>query len=293
MYLYCITNLINQKQYIGITNNYKKRWSNHCCNNDSSMPIAQAIKKYGKDNFDFRVLESNIPVEEIEQIEIKAIEDYNTLVPNGYNVAKGGYYNQLFTPKYGIDNGRALLTEEEVIYIKNNRNQPLYLLYEDFNQKLSYEQFKKIYHNKAYPQIQPSVEEYPFNFEYSCQFNSSPFTPQDIIYFRESYNNGVHWKQVYEEFKEYCCEENFWKIYTGRNFKLVMPEVFTDENIKKHSSKSSGEKNPKAKLTKQQVLDIRDQHSKGITNQELYKKYDFVTPTTIRDIINYKTWKSL
>ena len=137
MYLYSITNLINQKQYIGITNNYKKRWSNHCCGTDSSMPISQAIQKYGKENFDFKILESNIALEEIEDKEIKAIQCFNTLVPNGYNVAKGGYYNQLFIPKYGVDNGRALLTEEEVIYIKNNRNKPFYLLYEDFNQKLS------------------------------------------------------------------------------------------------------------------------------------------------------------
>ena len=29
MYLYRITNKINNKKYIGITNDYKKRWSNH------------------------------------------------------------------------------------------------------------------------------------------------------------------------------------------------------------------------------------------------------------------------
>lgn len=293
MYLYKITNLINQKMYIGITNNYKKRWANHRCGNDTSMPIALAIKKYGKENFNFEVLESNIPIDAIEDKEKEAIIYFNSLVPNGYNVAKGGFYNQLITPKYGVDNGRALLTEEEVTYIKNHRNQPFYLLYEDFNQKLSYEQFKKIYHNKVYPQIQPCVEEYQYNFEYSCQFNSSKFTPQDIIYLRECYVKGLHWKEVYQDYKNYCCEENFWKIYTGRNFTLVMPEVFTEENIKKHSSKSAGEKNPKAKLTQQQVLDIRKKYKDGTSNQDLYNEYNFVTHTTIRNIINYKTWKSL
>lgn len=29
VYLYKITNLINGKFYIGITNNYKKRWTSH------------------------------------------------------------------------------------------------------------------------------------------------------------------------------------------------------------------------------------------------------------------------
>lgn len=30
MYVYKITNKINQKTYIGITNNYTRRWSNEC-----------------------------------------------------------------------------------------------------------------------------------------------------------------------------------------------------------------------------------------------------------------------
>ena len=45
----------NNKKYIGITNNPKKRWENHKCNNDPTMVIAKAIQKYGKDNFEFKI----------------------------------------------------------------------------------------------------------------------------------------------------------------------------------------------------------------------------------------------
>ena len=63
MYVYKITNQINQKQYIGITNNYKKRWSNE--KNNPKDPkrqqvITNAIAKYGKENFSFEVLYSQI-----------------------------------------------------------------------------------------------------------------------------------------------------------------------------------------------------------------------------------------
>jgi predicted GIY-YIG superfamily endonuclease len=38
MYVYLITNLINNKKYIGITNNYKKRWSNEKLGYKSKRP---------------------------------------------------------------------------------------------------------------------------------------------------------------------------------------------------------------------------------------------------------------
>ena len=64
MYLYRITNIINNKKYIGITNNYKKRWSNHRCGNSKNMVIAKAIKKYGKENFFFEIIKRNLTLEE-------------------------------------------------------------------------------------------------------------------------------------------------------------------------------------------------------------------------------------
>ena len=73
-----------------------------------------------------------------------------------------------------------------------------------------------------------------------------------------------------------------------------MPEVFTPENKKLHSKIArSGEKNGRAKLTKEQVIDIRAKAKEGMSNSEIYKLYPQVTPVSIRDIINRKTWKNI
>ena len=74
-----------------------------------------------------------------------------------------------------------------------------------------------------------------------------------------------------------------------------MPEVFTEENKKIHSKHSkSGELNGRAKLTKQDVIEIRRLHEEEkLSNQELYKRYSQVSTTSIRNIINYKTWNNL
>lgn len=296
MYVYQITNRINNKVYIGITNNYKKRWENHKCNNDPSMAIAKAIKKYGKDNFNFEVLYSNLTIEEAEKLEIELIQEKNSLVPNGYNVSQGGLYFTNLEPLCGAENGRALLTEEEAQYIKDHRNIPMYILYEDFSQKISYEAFKKCYKHQTYTNLIPSVEEYPYNFEFSNQFNSnSKLEYDDIIDLRERYQKGEYWKDVYQLYKDkYTNEMSFWNVYNGKTYRLVMPEVFNEKNRKKHSSmKNSGARNPKAKLTEEDVKTIRYLHSVGASNKELYEKYPQVSTTSIRDIINYKTWKNI
>jgi hypothetical protein len=100
MHLYSITNLINNKKYIGITSreNPIKRWNEHKCSakNDRQhpSPITNAIKKYGFENFIFEVLKTfeNISIEGLLSEETSAIIKYNTLAPNGYNLRlQSGY----------------------------------------------------------------------------------------------------------------------------------------------------------------------------------------------------------
>lgn len=51
---------------------------------------------------------------------------------------------------------------------------------------------------------------------------------------------------------------------------------------------------PKAKLTKEDVVYIRYQYEQGLkTLSELYKEYYYITPKSIRRVINYETWKNI
>lgn len=88
MFLYVITNCINSKQYVGITNDPEKRWATHRCGHGSNLLFA-AIKKYGEENFDFDILYTGGD-ENIKQLETITIKTLETLAPSGYNLTTGG-----------------------------------------------------------------------------------------------------------------------------------------------------------------------------------------------------------
>ena len=99
--IYCYTNLINNKKYIGQTNNFKRRTKQHkddsFTNYDEArynQLIHQAIRKYGLNNFKIDILEDNIPTELIDEKEKYYISKYNTVAPNGYNLTEGGMANK-------------------------------------------------------------------------------------------------------------------------------------------------------------------------------------------------------
>lgn len=295
MYLYQITNLINNKTYIGQTNNIVKRWSNHRCCNSPQMVIAKAIQKYGVENFSFEILYRNIPIDKIDELEQKVIKEKNSRVPNGYNVAIGGS-NHTDIHKYGADNSNAHLSTEEAQYILDNRDKPMYVLYSDFSDKITYDTFKKIYHHQTYTNLKTTTEEYPYNFEFSKQFCRKGLEYDEVIKIRERYKNGEYWRDVYQDYKDiYTNEWSFWRVYNGESYKLVMPEVFTEENKRKHTKMrgAKGSKNGRAKLTEEDVLTIRKLYDEGMNTSELYKLYPQVSKTSIRSIINKITWKNL
>lgn len=96
--LYKVTNLVNQKIYIGITkNSIEDRWKKHL--SDSLMPMYPlhcAIQKYGKENFIIELLEESEDRQYIANKEDPTIEFYESRInQHGYNVAKGGYGGNL------------------------------------------------------------------------------------------------------------------------------------------------------------------------------------------------------
>ena len=90
--LYMITNLINNKSYIGITSQKPiRRWYCHCSEKSSSITVIKsAILKYGKENFTFSVLATFETKEELKAAEQEYIIKYDTLSPNAFNFKTGG-----------------------------------------------------------------------------------------------------------------------------------------------------------------------------------------------------------
>jgi len=83
-YLYKMTNVINEKAYIGITSRPNERRREHFSKGSTCTKLRRAIEKYGKENFLFEVL--CVGSEEfILDLEEKAIKAYNS-IKNGYNI---------------------------------------------------------------------------------------------------------------------------------------------------------------------------------------------------------------
>lgn len=88
--IYIIKNKINDKVYIGQADFAWKRWGSHIRDSHSKPKIIidKAIKKYGEENFWYELLENQ--VQDYDEKEKYWIKKYNSIVPNGYNVAPGG-----------------------------------------------------------------------------------------------------------------------------------------------------------------------------------------------------------
>ena len=89
--IYMYRNKLNNMKYIGQTvNSLEHRLSAHLSNTVYSCSyIDRALQKYGKDNFEFSILEDNIPNDLLNDKEIYYIKKYNTF-NNGYNLTLGG-----------------------------------------------------------------------------------------------------------------------------------------------------------------------------------------------------------
>ena len=89
-YIYKITNLINNKIYIGQAKDVSQRWYEHCLESatkKNNRKLCNAIRKYGVNNFKVETIEG--PIENYNEREQYWIAYYNTFLDaeKGYNMS--------------------------------------------------------------------------------------------------------------------------------------------------------------------------------------------------------------
>lgn len=209
MIIYKITNLINQKIYIGLTTcTLKERWQNHKgCVKSDPRHLYSSMRKYGIENFKIEIVEETDSLEKLAQLEDYYINLYNSRDPDvGYNLSAGGQTNQLDA------NGRTQLTLNEVVQIRE-----IYHMgelrckecWEMFKTKISYSAFQKIWEGNTWKSVIPEIYTEEMKRLHASQ-KSNPgtkngnaiYTDEEVIEIRKYYI-------------EHTLEETFHKFSKG------------------------------------------------------------------------------
>lgn len=171
--IYCFTNNINGKKYIGQSiskgnaryNNHKSSYKNpDDCEYES--PLHRAFRKHGFENFTYEILAQDIEsIDLLNQLEIQYIQQYNCQIPNGYNIEPGGKNcAKLKTIEHRKKEiwAQAKLTEEEVIELRKayqRKESPTKIYREKYENIMHYNSFLNIWSGRRYALIMPEVFE--------------------------------------------------------------------------------------------------------------------------------------
>lgn len=218
--IYKITNIENGKVYIGQSNNIQRRFSEHKYKGAKSrIEVDAAIEKEGVEKFSFEVVEE-CPTEKLNEREIYWIKYYDS-VNNGYNFSYGGD-----SQSKGENNGRALLTEEDVVLIRKayNNHKRRKDVYKQFKDKITFGTFSAIWDGSIWSHIMPEVYTEENKLFFSKQATNGEnsekamFTNGEVLSMRQRYVNESA-RDIYQDYKDRCSYQALQQILWGRHYK--------------------------------------------------------------------------
>lgn len=111
--VYCHTNRINGKKYVGITSQRpEKRWRNGNGYRNNEY-FFRAIEKHGWHNFAHEILYTGLSKSDAEQIEMRVIKEWGTFKNDrGYNIELGGNVNKTVSEATKRKISKALMGHE-------------------------------------------------------------------------------------------------------------------------------------------------------------------------------------
>jgi len=228
--IYVITNNINQKKYIGKSNNIMRRFTEHKSSYEQTRtpnkPLYLAFKKYGMENFSFDVLEE-CPVEQLNEKEkywIAKLDTTNEL--KGYNILLGGDGHN---PDEKHPNHK--LNREDIIdirtrYNNHERRKDVEALYAD---RIGPSGFRKIWQGITWSDIMPEVYT-PENKEFHAHNTANKgsangralLNEQMVKDIRKRKENGELIDDVYKNYVHTGIKKTaFYEIWAGYKWKHV------------------------------------------------------------------------
>lgn len=94
-FIYKITHKATGKAYVGqCTSTMKKRVANHLAPGSGCKHVKAALQKYGRDAFEYDIIEHDVPLKMLCSREEAWIAEHNTY-EHGYNLTKGGEHNPM------------------------------------------------------------------------------------------------------------------------------------------------------------------------------------------------------
>ena len=284
----------NGKVYIGQSVNYKNRWREHLreATRGNDLKIYRAMRKYNITIEAFSIIEDNITSQdEANSKEIYYIKEFDS-IKNGYNITEGG---QCGNGLYGESHPNHILTDDQIKEIREIRATKTYTMkevYAFYDDLMSYSGFQKIWLYESRSEIASELNTQELRDFYSTDKRTmkgekhflSKLTTEEVIEVRNQYwVEGLEMKEIYENYKDKYSLSGFKKIVLGNTYTDVpMPE------------KSNKCKKKKDKLTKEQVLFIREKYDSGIKIMEIIKNWfpDYKEPSIylIATRQRYKNW---
>lgn len=208
--IYKFTNLLNNKCYIGQSIDVEQRRLAHISSAknkkaaDYNHQLHQALRKYGVENFSFEVLVElsgeGYDKDLLNKLEAYYVSKYNSF-KNGYNATPGGDAIDPASTK-GEKNGRSLVTEEDVCYIREcyNAHIPFKEIQKKYeNHKITTRGLQKIWHFETWKDIKPeyNTKENRYWHSHKAKANESSiardnkrhFSDDQIRQFRNDFYN--------------------------------------------------------------------------------------------------------
>lgn len=279
--VYCITNKINQKKYVGLSKNILRRWSEHKRvpfnpnSKEYDYPLYGAIRKYGIENFDFSILEE-CKEEELQEKEKYWIQYFDVLNKDkGYNLTEGGEYRCLKEE----DHPNAKLTKEDVVfcrkeYAKGSTSRDIYDTY--FSDVITYGGFQKMWHGGTWKNVMPEVFE-------TNPHKKQKLTEEDILDIRTKFYQGMPVQDIDKIYKDKYSHSTISRTINKKDFYPNLWPNIEDNHVRLNQ-----------KITEEDVRLIKKLKKEGYLHKEIKAALNNkVSMTTISDIVNGKRYKDI